>query len=163
NVKHEELLQFFRAVLDSLSTGELRLGAKTQRGLGEGQVDNWSIHPLRMDNPDHLEAWLSQNWSAVPAVTRDNLSKVRLKDLRRRFTINASFRIRTSILMRSPGDSVGAPDMIHHTEGGTSLITGTGVAGAFLNRVEKIANTMLPDARNTLPELFRPQEEPNKD
>ncbi len=160
-VDEKELLQYFRAVLEAFSRGEIRLGAKTQRGLGEGKVDKWSVHRLQMSMPEHVEAWLDQDWPRVESLGVESLSPEPLgEDLRKRLVIHADFAVKTSVLMRAPGAQAGAPDMVHHTENDgekdTPLIAGTGLAGAFLNRVERIANTMVPNAREALKNLFRP-------
>lgn len=152
------VLQYFQALLQAFESAGIRLGARTRRGLGEGKVATWKVFRLSMANPAHVDAWLHKNWQETVAAEASSAlcTEPLMTDLRRRMTITSSLAIKTSILIRTSGDSPGAPDMVHHTEARQLLLPGTSVAGAFLNRVEKIANTMVPDARRRLTRLFRP-------
>jgi len=55
---HEEIKEQFLALLWCLSRGEIRLGKRTRRGLGRGEVEKWEITCLDMTKKEHVLSWL---------------------------------------------------------------------------------------------------------
>lgn len=146
-VKRNDLLGMFRAMLDALSSGEIRLGARTRRGLGHGKVSQWTIRRINMTDQKHVIAWLSRQKDAGEKVTLESLPKLLQVPQSPLFTIQAVLKLKTSILIRSGGEDTRAPDMVHLTENGRPLLTGTSLAGALRSRCERIARTLYDDTK----------------
>lgn len=141
-----ELKKLFFALLHGFKQGDIRLGARTRRGYGRGQVDCWNIRDLKMEEPQHVMAWLNGDpWNT-------NQGKIKLppnpltKDQRRFFRIEADFELRTSLLIRSssedPNKKDEVPDTTHLHSNEKPVIPGTSFAGAFRHRAALIANAL---------------------
>lgn len=156
------LLAWFRAVLEGFSDGEIRLGARTNRGLGLGRVEHWGIRRLGIDSREHLAAWLSGAWNDGEPVKLPDLPE-RLHGWRRRsLDVRATLRLKTSLLNRSGGAEARYPDMVHLFEGGRPLLSGSSLAGALRARCLRIANTFTPDKASELVDgMFGPRYNPD--
>ena len=135
-----ELTELFLGLLYGFQEGDIYLGARTRRGYGRGKVDSWDIYDLRMDNPQDVLAWLrgrpwSQNKSSLKA-------RALLSDQRNYFRIEADFKLRTSLLIRSSSENPDDPDMTHLHSDGVPVVPGTSFAGAFRQRAALIANAL---------------------
>jgi CRISPR/Cas system CSM-associated protein Csm3 (group 7 of RAMP superfamily) len=139
-VTEADLTEVFQQGLSAFHSGLIRLGAKTRRGLGEGRVANWKLYRLDMENVQHVAAWLKQEPSlGEPVPWEPRRARFATADS---FEIEAQLRLKTSLLIRSSSDRPGEPDMVHLTEQGRSLITGSSLAGAFRHRCRRIARTI---------------------
>ncbi|HET6842930.1 MAG TPA: RAMP superfamily CRISPR-associated protein [Candidatus Angelobacter sp.] len=151
----DQIFRLFCAMLAGFVQGDIRLGARTRRGLGRGSLRNLQISRLDMGKAEHVRAWLAQNWASGDRVTPD-ISESREP---KRLTVEADLRLKTSLLIRSGGEAPGGPDMVHLSEQGRRLLTGTSLAGALRHRCERIANTMCPeDAQGLVAGMFGPLE-----
>jgi CRISPR/Cas system CSM-associated protein Csm3 (group 7 of RAMP superfamily) len=157
-----ELLRMLRAILEAFQVGEIRVGARTRKGLGRGRVSRWQISRLDMADRQHMQAFLRQAWLKGAEIQGpEALVGPPLEDKRRLFTMEADLSVKTSMLIRSSGVAPRSPDMVHFTEGGAALLSGSALSGAIRHRVERIANTVLaPDgARAAVVRLFGPLHE----
>jgi CRISPR/Cas system CSM-associated protein Csm3 (group 7 of RAMP superfamily) len=123
--------------------GEIRIGAKTRKGLGRGKVEPWTIREFETSNAEHYQAWLDRGFDAGREIRIEDLLSEPFADKRRCFKIEARLRLKTSLLIRAAGENVDAPDNVHLTENGNAVVPGTSFAGVLRHRVERIANTML--------------------
>lgn len=142
-----KLLGWFRAMLEAFESGEIGLGARTRRGLGHGAVPkgSWKIHRLSMNNRHHVAAWLNQEHEKGELAAIDSLGALPVQKPGtgpKWFEIDATLRLKTSLLIRSAGFSPGDPDQVHITEGANSLLTGSSFAGALRSRVSRIVKTL---------------------
>ena len=140
--KKPNLEELFLALLHAFEQGNIHLGARTRRGYGRGKVDSWEIRDLQMESQADVMAWIQGNpWSRPPP---DNLSPLPLSSTDRReyLRIEADFKLRTSLLIRSSSGDPKAPDMVHLQSAGKSVVPGTSFAGAFRHRAALIARTI---------------------
>jgi len=143
-VSVEKIKSCFRLLLESLQTGEIHLGAKTRRGLGRGRIDKWDLRCLDMTRREALAAWLSGDPYSYISSSLDALgSPLRCVEVPT-FTIDATFGLESSLLIRSAGEDDNGPEFVHLSENGRPLLTGTGFTGALRHRAQKIANTINP-------------------
>jgi hypothetical protein len=168
-VVNEDLKALFRAILVGFCGGEIRIGARTSRGFGRGTVKEWNIRRLGVDSRAHVAAWLSDPWDkdAGDAVALAGPNALPACDAAWRvpsLKINATLRLKTSLLNRSGGSAPREPDMVHLTENDRALLTGTSLAGAVRARCRRIAATMLsPAAADPLVAgMFGPLHDPDK-
>lgn len=163
-VPDQKLRGLFRAMLESFSESGIRLGARTRRGYGQGEVKEWTIRLLDMENRDHVLAWLARRPEDGDPLTLDELGTAELSSDVPYFEIDASLRLRTSLLVRKAGETAADPDMVHLTEAGNSLLPGTGLAGAIRHRVERIGSTLgLNNREAILASMFGPLHEQGND
>ncbi len=151
-----EYEKLFFALLHGFKQGDIRLGARTQRGYGRGQVDCWNIRDLQMNNPEHVIAWLSGDvWNSDQGKTKLIPSPLPT-DQRRFFRIEADFELRTSLLIRSSSEDLkglnNIPDTTHLHSNGKPVIPGTSFAGAFRHRAALIANALGWQKKNKDPD-----------
>jgi len=115
-----------------------------------------------MSKKAHVEAYLSQRWLDGERIAgaADLTDKI-LEDQRRLLSLSAELRIKTSVLIRANGSAGRSPDMVHLTEAGHALLSGSALGGALRHRVEKIANTCLDEtsAAAAVVRLFGPLHE----
>ena len=132
-VEPDDMLESFKMVLQGFSTGAIRLGARTRRGLGAGAADKWTMRRLDMSKVEHMRAWLARDLSSVDALP-DEWLKVPVPTSRRRFTMDGLFRLKTSLLVRAAPEATASgkqPDSVQLTEGGVQVLPGTSIAGAL--------------------------------
>ena len=135
-----ELTELFLALLHAFQKGDIQLGARTRRGYGRGKIDCWNIYDLQMNNPEDVLAWLNGNPSLRP---KSRLVPRPLEsDQQNYFRIEADFRLRTSLLIRSSSGDPKDPDMVHLHSKDKPVIPGTSFAGAFRHRAALIANAI---------------------
>ena len=135
-----ELTKLFLALLHAFQKGDIQLGARTRRGYGRGKVDCWNIYDLQMNTPEDVLAWLNGNPSLRP---KSRLVPRPLgSDQQNYFRIEADFRLRTSLLIRSSSEDPKDPDMVHLHSKDKPVIPGTSFAGAFRHRANLIAEIL---------------------
>lgn len=141
-VSAETLRSCFRLLLETMQKGELRLGAKTRRGLGAGSVDRWEIRRLGTEKRDALAAWLAHDPYSYAASSLEDLdSSLQVHEVPC-FKIGATFVLDSSLLIRSSGEEANGPEFSHLSESERPLLPGTSITGAIRHRAEKIANTI---------------------
>ena len=147
-----ELLSVFGLVLRGFQSGEIRLGARTNRGYGAGRVESWSIR--RIDTPCHYVDWLKRNPEAGEELSIEQLAPPQ-EDQRQLLEIEGTFLVKTSVLVRSGGNKAGDPDSVQLVEGGSAILPGTSLSGVLRHRCERIANTVCPQqAENLVTGMF---------
>lgn len=128
--------------LQALENGEITLGARKKRGLGRGRVDAWMVREYDMKDPSHIYAWLkgeAPQGGEPKGKAAEVLGGLDTTDERRLFTIEVTFEVDGSVLIRSGSE---VADMAHLKSNGKSVISGTSLAGAIRARARKIVNTL---------------------
>ena len=160
--EHEALLQSLALALQGLEKGEIGLGLRKHRGLGQCRVTEWRVRRYDLTTAAGLLGWLENDASGekTGAAICDLLGvNAAMLDQRKRFTLKAEFGLAGSLLIRSSG-AAGDPDMVHlqSQRGGkpTPILSGTSLAGAIRARALRIANTMLGEsaARDLIDGMF---------
>lgn len=159
-----KIVEQFHAMLHAFEKGEIRLGARTSRGLGCGKVANWEIAELDMSNPAHVRAWLCRDPWSVPDAKVENPLQDGSLDFRSYFRIGATFRLRTSLLIREADPPDEDCDFAHLRSAGKPVMPGTSATGAWRSQVELIARTLWGESKDglvahVLAELFGPLHE----
>lgn len=150
------LLQSLALALRGLEKGEIGLGMRKNRGLGQCRVTAWQVRRYRMAQHRELVAWLeddrSQMQSGTDITALLGVSLDGIQDERRRFTLEGDFDLTSSLLIRSNTGDPEDPDMIHLRSSRTGVdakvpvLSGTSLGGALRARALRIAKTVLPEA-----------------
>lgn len=175
--KEENLLSLLCTSLEGLSNGDIRIGLRRSRGLGELACSGWTA---RRYDLAAREGWL--NWigsdhqqlpdpasqksirEAVQAVGPPDLILQDFCDQRKRVVIDAEAVILGDLLIRSPNAQADGPDVMHLTSGGQPVVTGTSLTGVIRAQALRIARLVhglnRPDAeKRWITPIFGPREE----
>ncbi|MDX9955067.1 MAG: RAMP superfamily CRISPR-associated protein [Anaerolineae bacterium] len=156
------LLQSLAWALQGFEKGEIGLGLRKHRGLGQCKVTAWRVRHYVLTTPAGLLAWLENDPSSekTGAAICDLLGvNAAMLDQRARFTLKAEFGLASSLLIRS-GGGVDDPDMVQlqslRGRKPVPILSGTSLAGAVRARALRIANTMLgePTAKKLMDDMF---------
>ncbi len=154
--------------LRGLENGEIGLGKRKTRGLGQCKVKAWRVRHYQVTRPQDLIAWLNdeperaQTGAHIAALL--NVPENELPASGLAFALSAEFRLDGSLLIRAEGATVNSPDLaqLHSKRNGKPepIVSGTSLAGALRARALKIANTQAtkPDsAIKFVDEMFGPR------
>lgn len=152
--EENELIEDLALILDALEQGRIGLGKRKTRGFGHCKVTHWRVCRYQITQPKHLIAWINEDRSeqksgkAILELIRQHGINLNLSPYlhQAEFSLSATFRLQGSLLIRSPGLSSNAPDIVHlHSErkdGLQPVLSGTSLAGALRGRALRIANTL---------------------
>ncbi len=141
------LLEGLAIALQGLEEGEIALGARKRRGLGQCRVTKWRVVRYDLTTAEGLLNWLNQTGPSQEGAHIANLLSVKA-DLDRRefFTMDAVFGLDGSLLIRSGQGEANAPDMVHlqswRDGQRVPILSGTSLAGALRARSLRIAQTV---------------------
>jgi CRISPR/Cas system CSM-associated protein Csm3 (group 7 of RAMP superfamily) len=162
----DELRRTLAVALTGFEHGEIGLGARKRRGLGECRVTEWQVEVYDFTTRRGLVDWIAGRPGEVQPGQKiaEKLSVPQLPDdKRQRFTLDALFHLESSLLIRSGSGRADSPDMVHlHSkrEGeSVPIVSGTSLAGAIRARAQRIANTVmaLDDPQRLIEEMFGPR------
>ncbi|RMD60662.1 hypothetical protein D6833_09365 [Candidatus Parcubacteria bacterium] len=141
------LLEGLAIALQGLENGEIRLGARKRRGLGQCRVTEWRVTRYNLTTPAGLLDWLNQTGTPQTGSRIADLLGVKADlDRREAFTVKATFGLDGSLLIRSGQGEADAPDTVHlqsRRDGQlVPVLSGTSLAGALRARALRIAQTV---------------------
>ncbi|GAB4533431.1 MAG: RAMP superfamily CRISPR-associated protein [Anaerolineae bacterium] len=147
---NRELLPLLALALRGLEQREIGLGSRKRRGLGQCRVTEWRVRRYDLTRPEGLVAWLEGDAAGEKAgadiATLLDVNLTAFKDQRRTFTLDGTFELTSSLLIRSGAGGAADPDMVHlrsKRKGGEApILSGTSLAGAVRARALRIANTI---------------------
>lgn len=146
-----ELFSLLVASLEGLSNGDVCIGLRRSRGLGELSCRNWMA---RRYDLSAQQGWL--DWIACDHIQRSGersglsvrdaiLSAMPtgsvlhdVADNRRRTIIEADAAILGDLLIRSPNADAGGPDVRHLRSGGQPVLSGTSLTGVIRAQAVRI-------------------------
>jgi len=158
--QRKALLEGLAIALQGLENGEIALGARKRRGLGQCRVTEWYVTRYDLTTMAGLLAWLNRTGTPQTGPHIAGLLGVKaVLDRRESFTVEAAFGLDGSLLIRSGQGDADAPDMVHlqsrRNGQPAPILSGTSLAGALRARALRIANTFNPQkARSLVDQLF---------
>jgi CRISPR/Cas system CSM-associated protein Csm3 (group 7 of RAMP superfamily) len=152
-----DLLQSLALALYGLEKGEIGLGMRKHRGLGQCRVMEWRVRRYKVTTKQGLLAWLEDDTSGEKQgkeiYTLLGIEPA-ISDAREFFNLDARFALESSLLIRSGSGTPDGPDMVHlqsYREGAAvPILSGTSLAGAVRARAFRIANTLMPEKAEEL-------------
>ncbi len=117
-----------------------QVGAKTTNGFGllKGQA---SIFSIDFNIPDQFNRWVENDFSKLRPLETQSIP-IESSD----FKIDATFRIKNSLIIRSYSKDPALPDATHLKSGSRNILSGSSVKGTLRSRAERILNTINPNA-----------------
>ncbi len=157
------LLADLCAALEALSGGHIRFGARKSRGLGACRVSDWRAKRFSLttldewktyakidhENPLAGEPAHSSIAQALSSQPGGHFTRTEVEDKRSALRLEFDCTLPGTLLIRTPGVGASDPDMVHLTEKGRQLLSGTSLAGALRAHCGRIVNTMDWDAALT--------------
>lgn len=149
--QENDLKQALAYALQGFEKGQIPLGGRKRRGLGQCRVTEWQVwyYDMKDKTGVGLLGWLAdsgQPQTGKNIVALLDVSPDTLADKRRSFNIEATFALDSSLLIRSGSGEASDPDMVHlHSKRNGQLapiLSGTSLAGALRARATRIANTL---------------------
>ncbi len=128
-------------IILALDSGDIRLGAKTNKGFGRLRIKSevtW--RHLDFKNIDDVWEWLTGdiNYQELTGLNADLLPKQSDE-----FSIEAQFHIKNAMLIRSYPVGKDLADAVHITQSGRPVLPGTSLMGAIRHRARKILQIRL--------------------
>ncbi len=149
--------QTARTIYELLAEGGIRLGAKTNNGLGHVRLveENTRVYKFDFTEKKHVFNWLMQKDWRENAIAVDALTKP-FKIEKKRFSITATLRLKNALIVRGYSQKPEMPDTAQLMSREKWVIPGSSLKGAIRARAERIANTILEEkkAQEIICELF---------
>lgn len=135
--QEQDLKNALDVILYGLQSGEIALGARKNRGYGQIQLKNLRKKEWDLKKTDLLD-WVNTGHNPLPKTSNTQVS-LPIVDHRSTLTLQATFKVEGSLLIRSAGKEVDDPDFVHlQHKDGTPIVPGTSLAGVMRHRADKI-------------------------
>jgi CRISPR/Cas system CSM-associated protein Csm3 (group 7 of RAMP superfamily) len=150
----DQILSGILTLALGLENGEIRIGARTNRGLGQCHVEKWDVQRYDLTSKEGWKEWmLSEHerkadklkYNSIFQALSEYVSKESLEqpdDNRRRIILDMDLELEGGILIGGTGHTPDSPDIIHISSGGESIVPGSSIAGVLRSRALKILNTL---------------------
>lgn len=167
--ENEETRNFSRSMLATISKileqEEVRIGAKANSGLGKILLSGAKISEFDFGNKQDVFRWLKREYSPIIPITDNTAFTIQEKN----FTIDATFSLKNSLIIRSYPSDPKMPDAVHIQSGGNDVLPGASLKGAIRSRAERIIKTLFDNgvdkevkAKKFLTELFGDVDDKNQ-
>ena len=152
-------------IYDLLTTKQIRLGKKTNSGLGEMRFHG-GLYVLNFTHADDIACWLfasekKEQWFhealSDKKLNEDTLKaalETCYKGRQDSFCIDAALFLKNSLIIRSYSNDPKLPDALHITSGGKPVLTGPSLKGALRARAERIVKTLGKEQSSIMTDLF---------
>lgn len=176
NDDETELLSLLCASLEGLGNGDVHIGLRRSRGLGEVACGNWTAQRYALSTREGWLAWISCDHVSEPDASpqlsiRDAIQSAipedrKLQDSpdnRQRVIIEVEAAILGDLLIRSLNAQADGPDVMHLSSGGRPILSGTSLTGVMRAQALRIIRLVhalsRSDAETFVARLFGPREE----
>lgn len=168
---NQDLLASLVAALEGFERGEIGLGQRKRRGLGQCRVNDWRVWRYAVTTPNGLIGWLNHNGQTGGQAVRELRSffgAPRIVDVRTMMRFDITCTLDGAILIRSGAGIGEGADTVHlkskRVGGDVPVLTGTSIAGAIRARATRIANTLkLKRSDAFIDDLFGKRITPDED
>jgi CRISPR/Cas system CSM-associated protein Csm3 (group 7 of RAMP superfamily) len=135
----------------------VRIGAKTNSGLGKIRLANAKMSEFDFGKKQDVLHWLRRDYP--PTIVNPDYPAFTIQ--KKNFTIDATFGLKNSLIIRSYPSDPKMPDAVHIRSGGNPVLPGASLKGAIRSRAERIIKTLFgtgsdkeDKAKGVLDELF---------
>lgn len=145
---------WIRRWAQGFEAGELRIGAKSNRGFGKLEIEEVRVKKFNMEVKDEYLAWLDWKWDHEHAFEQAEfidfkMNEEETKNFRAEHVLEVPLRIPNTLLVRTYSETFGkaedVPDYGQLTvsgKGEQAVIPGSSFAGAFRSHIAKIVNSI---------------------
>jgi len=139
------VLQYYSTIIEMLKENDsnchltgLRIGAKTNNGLGKIQLINEKLYDYDFGNYKNVIAWLKREYPPSVIIKDVNPFERMENDL----IIDVYLDLKSSFIQRNYNDDPSMPDSTHIQSDNKNILSGSGTKGAITTRAKKIINTI---------------------
>jgi CRISPR/Cas system CSM-associated protein Csm3 (group 7 of RAMP superfamily) len=136
--------EIFAAVIHSLASESIHIGAKSNNGLGKIKLTGCKTYRVDFTEEEDIKRWFAyldrRDARLLPAFEMPTSSSVKRGDSY--FAIEAEFKLLSSFIVRSYTGDPEAPDSVNIRSGGHYILPGSSLKGAVRARAERILNTL---------------------
>jgi CRISPR/Cas system CSM-associated protein Csm3 (group 7 of RAMP superfamily) len=142
-VSKNTILTYFATIVELLKIKDessetgLRIGAKTNNGLGKVILRDEKLFDYDFSKPAHIIKWLKREEPEPLSLPTESFIR-KHDDL----IIDAYLNLKTSLIQRSYNDEPSMPDASHIQSNGEDILAGSGTKGAVIARAKRIVNTI---------------------
>lgn len=137
----EDAGQFVQNILGLLRQG-IQIGAKTQSGLGQVQLQDSRVYVFEF--PYEGEKWFEYLDDGTKNLTPSDIAPASLQGKQYDWIITADFSLQRSLLIGSYTVDPALPDKVQLRSGEHPVISGTSLKGALRSQAERILCTLNP-------------------
>lgn len=123
----------------ALEQESVRIGAKTNSGLGKIKLVGARVSELNFDDKRDIIRLLRKDFSNTTPLS--GIQPFRLRE--KCFTIDATFGLKNALIIRSAPSDPKMPDAVHIQSAGNPVLPGTSLKGAIRSRAERIVKTLI--------------------
>lgn len=128
-------------IVKLLRDEKIRIGAKTNSGLGKITLKEANFYEFDFTKSDDVVKWFTYtSKGTLPKPTEFSYPPIELTQ--REFTVEASFVLKTSLIVREYNIDPNSPDTTHIKSAQVPVLPGTSFKGALRARAERILNTL---------------------
>jgi len=149
--------KILKTIVDALKTEDIRLGAMTTKGFGICKLDDVKYYEFDFSKRENVITWLKKELGKEQELSVEPFS-IKSKE----FLIDAWFKIKSSLMIKSYSGDLKAPDAVHITSNNNIVLPGTSLKGAIRDRAIRIINTLGGDGEEVIKSLFGWIDEKNK-
>ncbi len=131
----EKVISFIK---NGINSGKIRIGAKTNNGLGKIDLMESKIYRLDLSEKKQFICWLKRDYSKY-TYSIQNDYKIPFAD---EVCLFIDARVKNSLIVRSYSKKPEDPDAVSIKSGGNNIIPGSSFKGALRNRAVRICNTL---------------------
>ncbi len=126
-----------------LKNEHVQIGAKTNSGLGAIRLEDEFLYEFIFSEATkaHVYYWLTQQFTDKNEIKSESLGTP-FDTNSKCFRIEATFFLKSSLIIRSYPDDPKSPDAVHLRSLGEPVLTATSIKGAIRARAERIVNTI---------------------
>ena len=151
-IDYDYFQKILTSILTSMEECKIFLGAMTTKGFGRfilKQVKIWKYDFARLQD---VFAWLAQEKTELQKT--EAYKETGLEKSENDFSLEAVFKIKNSLIVRSYSTNAAEPDATHIKSAGRNVLPGTSIKGAIRTRANRIINTIGDLDDEELHELF---------
>lgn len=136
--------QMTSTILHALESGDIYIGAKTNNGLGKIKFTGKGIWEFDLTRKEGVKKWFKylKNKNTHDFPPAELPPPFSLKNRAKCFTVNAAFKLKHSLIIKSYSEDPKAPDAVNISSNEKFIITGSSLKGAVRSRGERILNTL---------------------
>lgn len=176
-----DILSLLCASLDGLREGEIHLGLRRSRGLGELSAARWKAKRFDLAGAGGWSEWIASDHehptngadavAGQPAQAIERAwagaSVAPRHDNRKRLIVEIDAKLFGDMLIRVPNTKASGPDVMHLTSGGNAIMSGTSLTGVIRAHALRVAQLVHGIQRSQAEEawitpLFGEREEGDK-
>ncbi|PKO96423.1 MAG: hypothetical protein CVU12_05675, partial [Bacteroidetes bacterium HGW-Bacteroidetes-7] len=138
HTEYQTVLDLASSIAHIIENG-FDMGAKSNVGFGRME-GNAELFELNFENKEDFARWIEDDLehNIIKASTPKYV-----KEQAPIFQIDAKFKIKNSLIIRSYSNDPKRPDSTHLKSGGENILSGPSIKGALSSRAERILNTLL--------------------